>query len=218
QAVYLAYAPDLAVPGAAENIRPFAKLAAELGVRRIVLLSGRGEPGVLPSERAVQDSGCEWTILRCAWFSQNFSEGHLLEPVLSGEVAFPAGTMAEPFIDCDDIADVAIAALTETRHVGQIYELTGPRLLTFAEATAAIGDAAHRSVRYVPISSADYEAALVAEHVPADLAKFLVELFTHVLDGHNAHVTDGVERALGRKPRDFDLYARDAAAAGAWRR
>jgi uncharacterized protein YbjT (DUF2867 family) len=215
EAVYLAYYPDLAAPGAAENIRPFAKLAAEAGVRTIVLLSGRGEPGVLPSEQAVRESGVPWTILRAAWFCQNFSEGHLLDPVRSGTIAFPAGNVAEPFIDVDDIADVAAAALTEAGHAGKIYELTGPRLLTFADAAREISEASGRDVRYVPIASADYAAAL-AEHLPGEYVTFLSELFAHVLDGHNAHVTSGVESALGRKPRDFRDYAQTAAKSGVW--
>jgi uncharacterized protein YbjT (DUF2867 family) len=214
-AVYLAYYPDLAAPGAADQIRPFAKLAADSGARRLVLLSGRGEPQVLPSEQAVRDSGAATTILRAAWFCQNFSEGSLLDPVLGGEIAFPAGDVAEPFVDADDIADVAVAALTEEGHAGEIYELSGPRLLTFAEAAAEISRASGQPVRYVPISSEEYATAL-AEQVPAEYVTFVTELFRHLLDGHNAHLSDGVERALGRKARDFTDYAR--AAAGAWKR
>jgi len=215
--VYLAYHPDLAMPGAASRIRAFANLAVECGVRRIVLLSGRGEPEVVPSETAVRESGAAFTILRAAFFSQNFSEGHLLDPVLSGQVAFPAGGVAEPFLDAEDIADVAAAALTDERHAGEIYELTGPRLLTFAEAVAEITRASGRAVSYVPISSAAY-GEILAEHLPPELAAFLTTLFRDVLDGHNAHLTDGVERVLGRRPRDFAEYARSAAAAGAWGR
>lgn len=215
--VYLAYYPDLAVPGAAADIGAFAELAAASGVRRIVLLSGRGEPQVLPSEQAVRDCGAAYTILRAAWFSQNFSEGHLLGPILSGELAFPAAEVAEPFVDADDIADVAVAALTDVTgvHAGRIHELTGPRLLTFGEAVAEIARACGRSLRYVPVTSEHYAAELAA-HVPAEYAAFLSELFRHVLDGHNAHVTDGVERALGREPRDFADYTRSAAASGVW--
>ena len=215
--IYLAYHPDLAVPGAADDIGSLAKLAVESGVRRIVLLSGRGELQVLPSEAAVRESGAAFTILRCAWFAQNFSEGLLLEPVLAGEIAFPAGRVAEPFIDADDIADVAVAALTDAAHAGKTYELTGPRLLTFAEAAAEISRAAERKVEYVPITSAAY-ASMLAQFVPAEQVEFITELFEDVLDGHNAFLTDGVQRVLGRKPRDFRDFAQAAARAGAWRR
>lgn len=213
--MYVAYQPDVAVPGAAADIRALAELAVESGVRRVVLLSGRGEEGARASERALQASGAEWTVLRAAWFCQNFSEGLLLPAVLGGEIAFPAGSITEPFIDCDDIADVAVVALTQPGHAGKTYELTGPRLLTFAEAAAEISRASGRDVTYVPVSKEAYASSL-AEHLPADQVAFISDLFAEVLDGHNAFVTDTVERVLGRKPRDFAAYARDAAAAGLW--
>jgi uncharacterized protein YbjT (DUF2867 family) len=134
ESAYVSFYPDLAVPGAAETVGSFAKLAVANGVRRLVLLSGRGEKEAQISEQAVQGSGSDWTIVRSSWFNQNFSEGAMLEPVLGGEVALPVGDVAEPFIDAEDIADVVCAALTEDRHAGQLYEVTGPRLLTFAEA------------------------------------------------------------------------------------
>lgn len=215
QALYLAYHPDLAAPGAAAAIRRLSELAVSCGTRRIVLLSGRGEDEVLPSEQAVRDSGASFTILRSAFFSQNFSEGLFAEQVLSGELAFPAGQVSEPFIDAEDIADVAVAALTEAGHEGRTYELTGPRLLTFSEAIAEIAQATGRRIGYRSISKQAYAAALAA-YLPADAADFLADLFAKVLDGHNAHLTDGVERALGRRPRDFRDYARAAASTGAW--
>lgn len=216
EAVYVTYYPDLAAPGAAASIGSFAELAAGGGVRRLVLLSGRGEEEARACERTVQESGAEWTILRASWFNQNFSEHYLLEPVLSGVVALPAGNVAEPFIDVEDIADVAVAALTQDGHAGRIYELTGPRLLTFADAAGEIAKAADREVRYVPVSAEEYADALVEHGVPAEEATMLTELFTKVLDGRNAHLTDGVRLALGREPRDFADYARDAAATGVW--
>lgn len=216
-ALYLTYHPDLAMPGAAERVRELSDLAARSGVRQIVLLSGRGEHHVWPSERAVREAGVSFTILRCAWFMQNFSEGHLLGPLLDGELAFPAGATREPFIDCDDIADVAVAALTApAAHAGQIYDLTGPALLSFADAVAEIGRVAGRALRYTPISLAAY-AELLAPHLPAEQVTFFHDLFGMLLDGHNALLTDGVERALGRPPRDFQTFAQRAAQAGAWR-
>ena len=214
--VYVTYYPDLAVPGAADTIRRFADLAVQSGVRRLVLLSGRGEPEAERSEAAVRASGANWTILRASWFSQNFSENYLLEPLLGGELALPAGNVAEPFVDADDIADVAAAALTEAGHEGQLYELTGPRLLTFAEAVAEIARAANRTLRYVPVSAAEYKTMLAAKGVPDEVVSLLSYLFSEVLDGRNAYLSDGVQRALGREPRDFTQYARDAAATGVW--
>ena len=152
-----------------------------------------------------------------AWFTQNFSESFFLEPLLAGELALPAGAIGEPFIDAEDIADVAAAALMDSRHIGQLYEVTGPRLLTFAEAVAEIAKACGRTIRYRQISAEDYAAMMEQQGVPADVAPFLLYLFTTVLDGRNAYVTDGVERALGRRPRDFETYAREIAATGIWR-
>lgn len=216
EAVYVTYYPDLAVPGAADTVGRFADFAVRSGVRRLVLLSGRGEEEAGRAEQAVRESGAEWTILRSSFFSQNFSENFFLEQVLGGEVALPAGKVAEPFVDAEDIADVAVAALTEEGHVGELYELTGPRLLTFAEAVGEISESAGREVRYVPISAEEFESALTHEGVPPELTALLTYLFTEVLDGRNANLTDGVRRALGREPRDFGDYARDTAATGVW--
>ncbi len=214
--VYITFYPDLAVPGAVEAIRAFTDLAVQSGVQRLILLSGRGEEEAQKCEQVVQQAGAEWTILRVSWFCQNFSEDYLRDLVLSGEVALPAGDVKEPFIDADDIADVAVAALTENGHTGQIYEMTGPGLLTFAEAVREIAKATRRKIRYVQISHDDFAAGLKEQEVPTDMVFLLTYLFTTVLDGRNARLTDGVQRALGRKPRDFSAYVQDAAAAGAW--
>ena len=215
-AVYLSYYPDLSVPGAVEVVGEFAELAVRSGVRRIVLLSGRGEAEAEQAETAVQAAGGDVTIVRATWFAQNFSEDYMLEHVLSGAVALPGGDTPEPFVDADDIADVAAAALTDDRHVGELYELTGPRLLTFAQAVEEISRATGRDILYVPVSVEEHEAFCREHGVPDEVVELLTYLFTNVFDGRNAHVTDGVRRALGREPRDFSEYARSAAATGVW--
>src|SRR5215207_3729237 len=214
--VYLTYYPDLAVPGAVDAVRSLVDLAVARGVQRLVLLSGRGEDEAQRAEEVVQSSGVDWTIVRSSWFNQNFSENYLRDPVLDGEVVLPAGGVREPFIDADDIADVAVAALTEEGHVGRVYEVTGPRLLTFADAVAEIAAATGREIRYVQVSPEQYASALTEHGVPAEFVWLVNYLFTTVLDGRNAHKADGVQRALGREPRDFSDYAREAAAAGVW--
>ncbi|MFC6881716.1 NAD(P)H-binding protein [Actinomadura yumaensis] len=216
-AVYLAYSPDLAAPGAPEAIGAFTAAMREAGVRHVVLLSGRGEPEAEQCERLVRDSGLGWTIVRASWFAQNFSEDYLLDPVRGGRVVLPAGDVPEPFVDADDIADVAVAALTRPdRHQGRAYELTGPRALTFAQAVGQIAAATGRPVGYLQVPPADYSAALQDEGVPAEVAEMLTYLFTTVLDGRNSAVADGVQRALGRPARDFADYAHRTAATGVW--
>ena len=212
---YVAYYPDLAVPGAPDTVGSFAELAVRSGLRRLVLLAGRGEPEAEQAENAVRASGAELTIARSTWFAQNFSEDYIVEGVRSGEVALPARDVPEPFVDADDIADVAVAALTDARHIGEVYELTGPRLLTFAEAVSEISEATGREVRYVPVSIDDFAAAAYQD-LPGEFIELLTYLFGEVLDGRNAHLADGVQRALSREPRDFRDYARDAAATGVW--
>jgi uncharacterized protein YbjT (DUF2867 family) len=215
-AVYVVYSPDIAFPGAADSIAAFTELAVRHGVRRLVLLSGRGEHEAERAEKMVRDSGADWTVVRASWFSQNFSEGFLLDPVLGGVVAMPAGDVPEPFVDVEDIADVVVAALTDDRHAGRLYEVTGPRLLTFADAAREIGAAIGREVRYEPVTMARYREAVVEAGVPAESADLLIGLFTETLDGHNACVTDGVREALGRAPRDFADYAEATARTGVW--
>jgi uncharacterized protein YbjT (DUF2867 family) len=216
RSAFVSYYPDLALPGAVETVGSFAELAVESGVPRLVLLAGRGEPEAEQAEHAVRESGADLTIVRSTWFAQNFSEDYWVEGIRGGELALPAGDVPEPFVDADDIADVAVAALTDDRHIGELYELTGPRLLTFADAVDEIAEAVGRDIHYVPISLDDFAAAAAAQDAPAEIIELLTRLFGEVLDGRNAHLTDGVQRALGREPRDFSEYARDAAATGVW--
>jgi uncharacterized protein YbjT (DUF2867 family) len=215
-AAYISYYPDIAIPGAPEAIAALTEEALKSGTRRLVLLSGRGEEEAQKAERVVQESGADWTIVRCSWFNQNFSEGQFLDPLLAGEFALPAGDTPEPFVDADDIADVAATALAEDGHVGELYELTGPRALTFAEAVEEIGRACGRTIRYEQVPLDDWTAEMKQAGVPDDIMWLLNYLFSEVLDGRNANVTDGVQRALGREARDFSEYAQRAAATGVW--
>ena len=216
-AAYISYAPDLAIPGATDAIRAFVERAVEHGVRRLVLLSGRGEEEAQECELIIQRPDIEWTVVRCSWFSQNFSEGEFLDMVLAGEIALPAGEVGEPFVDVDDIADVAVAALTEDGHAGQVYELTGPRLLTFAEAVEEISRTMGRAIQYTRIPRDAFAAGIAEAGLPEDIAWLLDYLFATVLDGRNASLGDGVQKALGREPRDFADVCRAAVASGVWK-
>ena len=213
---YISYYPDIAVPGAADLVGSFANVAGKNGVPRLVLLTGRGEEEAEHAEQAVRDSGADLTIVRSTWFMQNFSEDYMVDYVLAGEIALPGGETPEPFVDADDIADVAVAALTDDKHVGELYELTGPRPLTLTDVAEELSTATGRDIRYAPVSIEEFAAAAVEQGMPAEAIDVLTYLFGKVLDGRNSHTMDGVQRALGRQPRDFREFARDAAAAGAW--
>ncbi|MGE8186230.1 NAD(P)H-binding protein [Pseudomonas sp. NPDC086278] len=215
-AVYISYQPDLAVPGALETIQAFTDLAVKRGVGKLVLLSGRGEVEAEQAERVIQNSGVDWTILRSSWFCQNFSEAHFLEPILQGELVLPVGDIAEPFVDVEDIAEIAVEALTKPGHAGQFYEVTGPRALTFAQAVAEIAHGTQRPIGFMGVPPAVYRQALEDEHIPGEFIDLVLYLFTTVLDGRNTPIADGVQRALGRPPRDFTDYVRRTAQTGVW--
>ena len=213
--VYVTYYPDLAVPGSVDAVRGLTERAIQAGVNRLVLLSGRNEVEAERAEDIIKACGLDWTIVRAAFFAQNFSEGAWLDEVLAGSVSLPVRDVQEPFVDADDIADVVVAALTEDRHIGQLYELTGPRLLSFGDAVAEVAAAAGRRISFVSVSIDDYVAMLAEYGLPQDFIWLLNHLFTEVL-GSKAQVADGVPRALGREPKDFADYARETAATGVW--
>jgi len=213
---YVTYYPDICVPGALDTVQSFFAQAVDAGVRKLVLLSGRGEPEAEQAEQALKTCGADWTILRCSFFSQNFSENFFLDSLIAGEVALPVGPVGEPFVDAEDIADVAVAALTDNRHSGQVYELTGPRSITFAAAVAAIARETRRDIRYQSITPEAYRSVMVEAHVPDDVIELLLYLFGTVLDGRNERVADGVQRALGCQPRDFNQYVQRTAPTGVW--
>lgn len=217
KAVYIAYYPDLAVAEAPGHITQLMEASKAAGVELVVLLSGRGEANAQVCEQIVRDSGLRYTLLRAGWFNQNFDEGHFIGSVLEGTLALPVGESVEPFVDCDDIADVAFAALTDDKHDGELYELTGPELLSMEHVTRILSDAAGHEVKYLPITFVEHEAELT-RHMGPEFAKFLTDLMREVMDGRNEWLGDGVQRALGREPKSFAAYAQAVAATGVWGR
>ncbi|MEO0634742.1 MAG: NmrA family NAD(P)-binding protein, partial [Pseudomonadota bacterium] len=192
---YVTYFPDLAFPGAVEKVEALAAVAKDAGTERLVLLSGRGEHHARLGEEAVRASGVEFTLIRSAWFAQNFSEGYLRDPILAGVLPMPGGMIAEPIIDIDDIADVAVAALTEDHHAGELYEVTGPRLMTFADMAAELSKVIGRPIQHVPITFEDFHAN-VAEAGGDFVADVFTAIARETLDGRNAFVCDGVQRDI----------------------
>lgn len=207
RAVYVAYAPDLAAPGAPLAIGELVERARRAGVKRLVLLSGRGEPEARDCEELVRASGLAWTVLRASWFAQNFTEGEFAPLVRAGAVALPAGDVPEPFVDADDIAEAAVAAMLEPGHHGAVYELTGPRALTFAQAVGELADALGRPIRYERVEHGAFLEGVRRAGTPEPVVGLLDYLFGTVLDGRNAAPQDGVERMLGRPPTDFSTFA-----------
>ncbi|MBO9203289.1 MULTISPECIES: NmrA family NAD(P)-binding protein [Niastella] len=216
EVIYLSYYPDIAVPGAVDVIRAFTQLAVECGVKQLVLLSGRGEAEAQACEKMVMALTIDWTIVRASWFCQNFSEGYLLDPVLAGQVALPVGDIPEPFVDADDIAAVAVTAITQPGHNHKVYEVTGPRLLTFKEAVGTIARETGRDIVFEQMPLEDYKAMLKEYAIPDDFIWLITYLFKEVLDGRNASIAHGVQEALGRPATDFNEYAKRTAKTGLW--
>ncbi|MGJ7603922.1 NAD(P)H-binding protein [Variovorax sp. LT1R20] len=216
RAVYVAYQPDLCVPGAVDTVAAFYDAAAKAGVERIVLLSGRGEPEAQDAEKTLQATTLDWTIVRASWFFQNFSENYFLDEIVAGAITLPEGLAPEPFIDADDIADIAADALVDSRHSRKLYELTGSQAFTFPEAIAEIGRATNRQIGCNIISMDDYAKVLSEAGLPQDLSWLVIYLFTTVLDGRNTPIAHGVEQALGRPPRTFADYVARTAPTGVW--
>ncbi|MFH6999746.1 NmrA family transcriptional regulator [Flavobacterium sp. FlaQc-57] len=214
--VYITFQPDLAIPIAVDSIQKFTKLATELGVQKMVLLSGRGEKEAQLCEEIVKQNAQNWTIVRASWFSQNFSESFFLEPILAGIVALPRAKALEPFTDADDIADVVTASLLENKHNGQTYELTGPGLLTFEQAVNEIAKASGKNITFQSLTLEEYIQMLREYQVPDDHIWLVNYLFEQVLDGRNAHITSDIEKVLGRKAKDFSAYAKETAKTGIW--
>lgn len=208
--LYIAYVPDLAAAGSDVAITRLAEVARTAGVERLVLLSGRGEDGARAAEDVLRSSAIDTTIVRASWFSQNFTEGMLAESVAAGFIAIPAGERVEPFVDVDDIADVAVEALTGEGHAGRVYEVTGPELLGFADAAALLSEVTGHPVAYLAVSLDEFHAAIAADLGP-EAADLLTELCREVFDGRNESLGRGVQEALGREPRSLRAVVEAAA-------
>ena len=200
-----------------EAIETFTGEARRAGVQKLVLLSGKGEREAELCEQVVIHSGMDYTIVRASWFNQNFSESFFLDPIVAGMVALPMPQAKVPYVDADDIAEVVVAALLKSEHNGQIYELTGPELLTFEEVIARISSATGREIAFTPIALSAYTKMLREFGLSEDYIWLIDYLFTEVLNNkQNAIVTNDIEKVLGRKPKGFSTYVRETAATGIW--
>ena len=215
--VYITFQPDLAVPGALEAIEELTRQAKQSGVQKLVLLSGKGEREAELCEQVVIHSGLDYTIVRASWFNQNFSESFFLEPILEGFVALPQAEVKVPFVDTDDIADIAVEALLHDKHNGKTYQLTGPRTLTFKDVIQEIAEATQRNLVFTPIALSAYTNLMKEQRVPADFIWLVEYLFTEVLGNpENAEITNDIEHILGRPPKDFSEYIKETVKAEIW--
>ena len=215
--VYIVYYPDLAVPGAYEAVKGLTEEAKKAGVKKAVLLSGKGEKEAERCEQVVADSGLDYTLVRASWFNQNFSESFLMDPILAGYVALPMPDAKIPFVDTGDIADVVVKALLDDAHNGKTYAVTGPRAITFEEAVREIAASTGKAIKYQPVSLDDYSAMMKSAGVPSDYIWLFDYLFREVLGKpENQEISNDVEKVLGRKPKDFSEFARETAKTGVW--
>jgi len=215
--IYVTFQPDLAVPGALEAIETLVGIAKQKHIKKIVLLSGKGEREAELCEQVVIHSGIDYTIIRASWFNQNFSESFFLDPILAGHVALPQAQAEVPYVDTDDIADVAVEVLLNEIHNDEIYELTGPRAHTFREVIDEIGNAAGREIQFTPITISAYTKMMEEAGVPNDYVWLIGYLFSEVLNAEgNNQISGDIEKVLGRKPKDFSTYVKDTVESGVW--
>ena len=214
--VYITFQPDLAVPGATKIIEDFTSLAVKNGIKKMVLLSGKGEREAERCEQIVMKAGVNWTIVRASWFNQNFSESFLLDPILAGHVALPKSEIPIPFVDTDDIADVVVEALIDDKHNRKIYQLTGPRQLTFKQVIEEISTIVGRNIKFDSITLDEYSKILKQYQVPENYIWLINYLFKEVLVNENSSVSNDIEKVLGRKSKDFIEYAKETASTGVW--
>lgn len=202
--MYITYYPDLAVPGAKEAIESLTYLAKELGVKKIVLLSGKGEVEAEACEAIVKNSGVDYTIVRASWFNQNWSESFFLDPILSGEVALPMSNVLIPFVDANDIAEVAATVLLDNNYNGKTIEVTGPELITFKDIIHTISTVTNRNLSFHEITLQQYIEGMRQMQLPEDVIWLIEYLFSNVLTNpNNQKISNDIEQVLGRKARTF---------------
>jgi uncharacterized protein YbjT (DUF2867 family) len=197
-------------PQGPDRMAAMLRTAGEMGVRVAVLLSARAvdfhPQGALAGvEAAVRQGPLAHAILRPSWFAQNFTEG-VLQPDAHGVVRAPTGEGREPFIDLDDVADVAVAALTGERVRGTV-SLSGSEALSFGEAVRRLGDAQGRHLRFEAVDPTAYRAELARE-MPAEYVAWRMAMFDAIRDGRDAFLSSGVPDALGRQAHAFSTWVK----------
>jgi uncharacterized protein YbjT (DUF2867 family) len=214
---YIVYYPDLAVPGAKEAIAQLTEVALKEGLKKVVLLSGKGEKEAEACEQIVADSGLNYSIVRASWFNQNFSEGAFLDFILNGTVALPMPEAKIPFVDADDIAEVASKVLLDDSFNNQTITVTGPEKMTFKEAVKIIAERIGKDIHFQPVSIEEFKEGMKAAGLPDSYVWLFGYLFREVLGNpENQSVSNDIVKVLGRKATDFSEFANKTAATGIW--
>src|SRR6478735_6523535 len=216
ETVYITFQPDLAMPGSTEKISLFVQHAKQANVKKLVLLSGRGEKEAGRCEQVIINSGLNWVVVQSSWFMQNFSENFLLDAVLNNEILLPEIKALEPFIDVDDLAEMIVKVLIDDKYDKQIYEFTGDELLSFKTATELIAAGTKRKISYTEMDMEAYAALLRSFMLPESYTWLIQYLFSEVLDGRNEFITNDVEKILNRKPVTFAAYVDKTLKTGIW--
>ncbi|MCD6023187.1 MAG: NAD-dependent epimerase/dehydratase family protein [Fibrobacteria bacterium] len=197
-------------------LAPLIAKAKEAKLKKVVLMTALGVEGAegSPMRRAELDliaSGIPYNIIRPSWFSQNFVNFWGYGIKTANTIALPVGDGKAAFIDSRDISAVAAKLLTDDSRNGQEYTLTGPQALTHTEVAKIIADATGKPVTFKDISPDELRPVLVGAGIPADYVELLLVLLSYIKAGYTGAVTNSVEEILGRKPRDFRSYAKEAA-------
>jgi uncharacterized protein YbjT (DUF2867 family) len=200
-------------PGSASDWSPlleeFLRVAVSCGVRRAVLLSARGveflqDGAVARAEKALRSGGVTWTILRPSHFAQNFTEAMFVPE--AGRVLAPVGCGAEPFVDVQDLAEVAASVLTSDQWANEVVEISGPVALTFDEAVGSLGEAAGQPFTYVEEPAEQYRARLRSTGVPEGYITWRMAMLGGIRRGEDAYISDGIPRVLGRPATSFQTW------------
>ncbi|MGW0432333.1 NAD(P)H-binding protein [Micromonospora sp. NPDC003197] len=205
------------VPQTAAEVVAMARAA---GVRQIVVLSGAaadddvwGDDGYLPVERAAQESGLEWTIVRPGEFAGNWLDW---APAVRTQrlVRRPYGAAVTQPTHEADIAEVIAAVLTEDGHAGMTYTFTGPEALTVTEQVRLIGAALGEEVRFEEHDPAQAREQWIQDGYPAEIVDWLFGIWADSARDPapvNEDWAAGVPRLTGRPARTFGQWAVDHA-------
>jgi uncharacterized protein YbjT (DUF2867 family) len=149
-------------------------------------------------------SGLRHTILRPSGFMQNFLG--MAAMIQQGMIIAPTGNGAVPFIDARDIADAAVAVLTDKTDIDGPVDISGPEPLTMADIAAMLSSRLGHDVTHISPPPEEAAAGLRQAGFDGWLLDAMIDDTAHVAAGHGAEVKDGIERLSGNPPRSMDAF------------